>query len=143
MALNLLYLLRIHIILREFAKVEKKSREKNIMSENKNKKFDQLFWFMGGFGIGITILTLGHAALPKRVTPATQATPSQNASQNGSMLSEIKGGKVAAPELEQGYDQLAGQESRYAESAAQQERLKAATARVARGEYSQKKKSSQ
>lgn len=81
-----------------------------------NKKYTQWFWFIGGFALGFTLIAIGHAALPKKT----------------SSLSELRTAKVAAPEMDQEFVRLTSLESRYAESADQQKRLKTATARNAR-----------
>ena len=81
------------------------------------KKFTKWFWFMGGFAMGFTLIAIGHAALPKRST---------------TQLTEMRATKVGSPEMEQDYQRLTALESRYAESADQQKRLKTATLRNAR-----------
>jgi hypothetical protein len=81
-----------------------------------NKKYTQWFWFIGGFALGFTLISIGHAALPKKVVS----------------LTELKTSKVGTPELEQDFSRLASLESRYAESSDQQKRLKTATAKNAR-----------
>jgi hypothetical protein len=81
-----------------------------------NKKHTQWFWFIGGFALGFTLIAIGHAALPKKT----------------SALSELRTSKVAAPEMDQEFVKLTSLESRYAESADQQKRLKTATNRNTR-----------
>ena len=81
-----------------------------------NKNYAKWFWFIGGFTLGFTLIAIGHAAIPKKVVP----------------LSELKAPKVGIPEMEQDYAKLTSLESRYAESADQQKKLKVATARNAR-----------
>jgi hypothetical protein len=94
------------------------------------KKWNQVFWFSGGFAVGLTLISMGHAALPKRVMPQTagQTQPT--------IVSEMKASKVTAPDLEQDYAKLSNLEARYAESWDQQQRLRAATSNVARADYS-------
>jgi hypothetical protein len=87
------------------------------------KSFNQVFWFTGGFALGLTLISLGHAALPNRVTP-----------QPATGVSEMKAPKVTAPDLEQDYSKLTNLEGRYAESWDQQERLRSATSGVARAD---------
>ena len=99
------------------------------------KTRNKVFWFMGGFGIGLTLISLGHAALPKRATPETAEQPAQSSS----VLSEINSQKVAAPDLERDYAGLSQNEAKFAESWDQQQRLKSATARVAMMDRSKKK----
>ena len=100
-------------------------------SENLSK----YFWFTSGFAIGLTLISLGHAALPKRVTPQA-ASPQKN----GSLVSEMRGGKVNSPELDQDFDHVATVEGKYAENWDQQQRLRSATARVAHAHVPLKKK---
>ena len=87
----------------------------------------KLIWFSGGFGIGITLISLGHASLPTQ-KPGTN-TPA-TAPSGGNALTEIKGDrKVTGPDLEDDYAKLTNEESKYAESWAQQEKIRAATTR--------------
>ena len=81
-----------------------------------NKKYTQWFWFTGGFALGFTLIALGHASTVRKSAP----------------LSELSTAKVGSPELEQDYAKLTSLESRYAESADQQKKLKVATSRIAR-----------
>ena len=83
---------------------------------------------MGGLIMGLTLMSFGHAALPKRATPVTTSARQQNTS----LVSEMKGGKVNAPELDRDFSNLSNVEAKYAESWDQQQRLRNATARVAR-----------
>ena len=100
-------------------------------SENLSK----YFWFSSGFAIGLTLISLGHAALPKRATPQTPAPQ-----KSGTLVSEMRGGKVNSPELDQDFDRLATVEGKYAENWDQQQRLRSATARVAHAHVPLKKK---
>ena len=79
------------------------------------KKYTQWFWFIGGFAVGLTLISLGHAAINK-----------------GQSLSEMRTTKVATPELESDFSKLESLESRFAENAEQQKKLKAA---VSSGKY--------
>ena len=89
------------------------------------------FWFSGGLLLGITLISLGHAALPKRVMPPqTAQTPARGF--GTSPVSEMKGGRVNSPNLESDFVNLNSVEQKYAENWDQQQRLKAATTRVAR-----------
>ena len=81
----------------------------------KNKT--QLFSMIASFTLGLGLISGAHAALPNANRPAVQP------------LSELKVEKASSPELEQDFSKLSSLESRYAESAAQQQRLKAATSR--------------
>ena len=87
-----------------------------LFSEN----FTKYFWFTGGFAIGIMLISLGHAALPKK---------------GSAPLSEMKAKPVANPEMDQDFARLNSMESHYAESIDQQNRLKTATSKVARLSY--------
>ncbi len=98
---------------------------------------NKLIWFFGGFGVGITLLSLGHAALPRRVTPqgsSTNNTPTrgQTSGQTNNLTELNPNAKVTAPDLDQDYTKLSNLEGQYAESADQQNRLKTATSKVAR-----------
>ncbi len=79
-------------------------------------KYTQWFWFIGGFALGFTLISIGHAALPKKVVT----------------LTELKASKIGTPELEKDFSKLTSLESRYAESADQQKKIKTATLRNAR-----------
>ena len=92
----------------------------------------KVLWFIGGFSVGMTLLSLGHAALPNRVTPETADSQKQQPS-SGSALSEIKSDKkVAGPDLEDDYARLTNEEAQYAESWSQQEKIRNATTRATR-----------
>ena len=91
------------------------------------EKFLKYFWFMGGFALGYTLISLGHAAIPKRATPA---------------VSEIKGAKVNSPEFDKDFAALNQMEGKYAESWDQQQRLRSATNRSARAQALPAKKKS-
>ncbi len=90
----------------------------------KNKT--QWFWFIGGFALGFSLIAIGHASVPKKATQATSPT------RTASNLSELKAQKLASPSMDQDYAKLTSLESRYAESADQQKKLKTATLRNAR-----------
>ena len=75
----------------------------------------KIFWFLGGFAIGFTLISLGHASVSKQSAP----------------VSEIRGGKVAVPQVDQDLAHLNSLESRYSESDEQQQRIKR-SARLAR-----------
>ena len=77
--------------------------------------FYKYFWFIGGFAVGYTIISLGHAALPQR-----SAQP----------VTEIKGAKVNSPEFDQDFAALNQMEGKYAENWNQQQRLRSAVART-------------
>jgi hypothetical protein len=85
-------------------------------------RIHKYFWFLGGFAIGYTLISLGHAAIPKRVTPG---------------VSEIQGAKVNSPEFDKDFAALNQAESKYAENWQQQQRLRQATARKAVSNKSQ------
>ena len=87
------------------------------------KKLYKVFWFIGGFAIGFTLVSLSHASIP-----------------NPSLVTEIKSKPVIAPDLESDYSKLSQMEARYSESWQQQQKSKAATARVAGSDYSKNKK---
>ncbi|MBC7396511.1 MAG: hypothetical protein H7333_03630 [Bdellovibrionales bacterium] len=76
--------------------------------------------------MSLTLISLAHAALPSRATPKT--SPAQA---NGSLVSEMRGGKVNSPELDQDFSNLTTAEGKYAESWDQQQRIRSATARIA------------
>jgi hypothetical protein len=86
-----------------------------------NEHWTRYAWFFGGFLIGLTLISLGHASRPtvKRSVPVGP-------------LNEIRSGKLTAPEMDAEFTKLRSLESRYAESDAQQKRLQASTARTAR-----------
>jgi hypothetical protein len=84
--------------------------------------FLKYFWFLGGFVVGYTLISLGHAAIPRRPIPAAPA------------VSEIKGAKVNSPELDKDFAALNQMEAKYAENWEQQQRLRAATNRSARAQ---------
>ena len=65
-------------------------------------------------------MSVSHAAVPQRVTPA---------------VSEIQANKAATPDFERDYDHLTSVEGRYAESWDQQQKLRKATQRVAVRSY--------
>ena len=96
------------------------------------KNFSEAMWFIGGFAIGLTLISLGHAAI----------APSQNNSNqtDSNIVSELKTGRVSAPDLDQDYSRLNSVEAKYAESWDQQQRLRTATSKVARGDTGLKKK---
>ena len=87
--------------------------------------FRKVFWFIAGLAMGITLISLGHAAIPSRATP---------------QVTEIKSKPVLAPDLEQDYARLSQAESKYAESWNQQQKIKSATQRVAKNDYKSKSK---
>lgn len=89
--------------------------------KNEQKNWVKYVWFSGGFVLGLTLISLGNASIPKRVATTAPAT-----------VSEIKGGKVGSPNLDQDFSQLNSLEARYAESYDQQQRLRGATSKVAR-----------
>jgi hypothetical protein len=82
-------------------------------------KWGHYGWFLGGFLIGLTLISLGHAALPKKASPGS---------------GEMRSLKQANPELDEEVSRLASLESRYAESKTQQQRLKSATMRASNGQ---------
>jgi hypothetical protein len=88
--------------------------------------FYKYIWFIGGFAVGYTIISLGHAAIPERAQS----------------VSEIRGSKVNSPELDEGFAALNHMESKYAENWNQQQRLRSAVART-RSQYLAKKKTNQ
>jgi hypothetical protein len=103
-------------------------KEVPFMGLLKNKDYKYYSWFAGGFIMGISLISLGHAALPTRATPKTNAQKTQAAP----LVTEIQNGKVLSPELDQDFNKLNSLEAKYAESLDQQSRLKNATSRVAR-----------
>jgi hypothetical protein len=88
--------------------------------------FYKYIWFIGGFAVGYTLISLGHAAIPDRAQTVT----------------EIRGSKVNSPELAESFAALNQMESKYAENWNQQQRLRSAVART-RSQYAAKKKSRQ
>jgi|GEM_PF-3600369 len=88
----------------------------------KHIRWNQIFWFSGGFALGLTLISMGHAAVPQRVTQPQVVT-------------ELKANRVTAPDLEQDYSKLTHLEGRFAESWDQQQRLRSATTNVARADY--------
>ena len=78
----------------------------------------KILWFVGGFALGLTLISVSRAAIPKRATPS---------------VSEIQANKLGNPDFEQDYQKLTSLEGRYAESWDQQQRLRKATQRVASG----------
>jgi hypothetical protein len=108
----------------------------------------KILWFLSGLGVGLTMLSLGQAAIPKKVvktskqalvkklpakkpmTAPVAAAPRAPRVLAVSPLSEIKkGSKVTSPEIETDYSNLSKSESQYAENWNQQQRLRAATVR--------------
>jgi len=95
-----------------------------------NKKYAQWFWFIGGFALGFTLISIGHAALPKKAvaTPVAKAAPARGQQ----TVSELRASKAGTPELEDDFNKLSKVESKYAESSDQQKKLKMATSKSAR-----------
>lgn len=83
------------------------------------KKQPQLLWFMGSFALSFALMSMGHASLSKKAVSPNQVT-------------ELKTAKAVTPELESDFSKLSSLESRYAESAQQQQKLRAATVRGAK-----------
>jgi len=81
---------------------------------------NKLICFAGGVLLGLTLISVSRAAIPKRATPG---------------VSEIQANKAATPNFEQDYQHLTSVESKYAESWDQQQRLRKATQRVATRSY--------
>ena len=79
-----------------------------------------LLWFSGGFGIGLTLISISQAALPSRTTPLTAG----QGVQQKTILREIKGGKISSPEFDSDLAELNRLEAKYVESSEQMERLK-------------------
>jgi hypothetical protein len=98
-----------------------------------NERFHKLFWFIGGFALGYTLISLGHAAIPNTTRPATRNT----------LASEITGSKVTSPTFDDDFASLNQVEGKYAENWDQQQRLRQATGRTTRALYSPKKKTNQ
>ncbi len=90
-------------------------------------------WFTGGLFLGLTFISLGQASVPTRATPPV-------AKASGSLMSEMRGGKVNSPELDQDFEKVNTLEGKYAESWDQQQRLRSATSRVAGSKIAIKKK---
>ncbi len=102
--------------------------------------FSKVLWFIGGFALGLTLLSVGHAALPNRVA-ASQAPMNAQANTPANVpVSEINSQKVSAPDLDQEYSRLSSVEGQYAESWDQQQKLKSATNQVALSERPHAKK---
>ncbi len=80
------------------------------------KNWTQWFWFIGGFFLGFSLIAIGHASIPKKGVP----------------LTELKASKAVANDMEEDYESLTSIESKYAESAIQQKKLRASTLRNAR-----------
>ena len=94
---------------------------------------NKLFWFFGGFGIGLTLLSMGQAALLRKGQPQAPKNTASPPPPSGNLLMEMHpSAKVTAPDLEQDYKRLTALEGKYAESADQQNRLKTATSKVAK-----------
>jgi hypothetical protein len=101
-----------------------------------SKSFSKIASFVGGFALGLSLIAVGHAAVPQRITSEsnTPANPSQ------SMVTEIRAKQqVQAPDLEQDYAKLSNVEARYAENWYQQQKLRSATSRVAGSSYAKAK----
>ena len=98
------------------------------MKLNKNNGM-KYFWFAGGFAVGLTMISLGHATVSKP----------------GASVSEIRGGKVASPQFDQEFSNLNSLEKQYAESYDQQQKIRSTTriARVMPVHKSSKRKSSE
>ncbi|MBU6154787.1 MAG: hypothetical protein KGP28_10835 [Bdellovibrionales bacterium] len=79
-----------------------------------------LLWFLTGFGAGMTLISIGQAALPSKSAPRT----SEPSGQGKTLLREIKGGKISSPEFEAELSELNRMEKMYVESPDQMERLK-------------------
>jgi len=77
---------------------------------------DQWFWFISGFALGFTVIAFSHASISQKSAP----------------VSELKASKAVAIDLDQEYTNLTSLEAKFAESAVQQKKLKAATQRNAR-----------
>jgi hypothetical protein len=90
--------------------------------DSSNKNWTHYAWFLGGFLIGLTLISLGHAAKTNGKRPLPTGP-----------LNEIRSQKLSAPEMDAEFGRLKVLESRYAESPEQQKRLQASTARAARG----------
>jgi hypothetical protein len=86
------------------------------------RKWSHAAWFIGGFLIGLTLISLGHAA----------KTPPQGRSAPTGPLNEIRSRKLSVPEMDAEFTRLKALESRYAESPQQQRRLQSSTLRKAR-----------
>ena len=99
-------------------------------------KWGHYAWFFGGFLVGLTLISLGHAALPSRATPNTNT----HKALTSNALTEMNGGKAQAPDLDPGFTSLNSLESQYAESYDQQQRLKQVSSRVASGQLKSMKK---
>ena len=76
-----------------------------------DRKMFKYLWFLCGFLMGYTVITLGHADLPNRAP----------------VIREIKGVKIKNPEFEQDFAALNQVEKNYAENWNQQKRLAAAS----------------
>jgi len=92
------------------------------------KTYAQWFWFIGGFAVGFTLISIGHAALPKKVVAPVVTTPTSPAAKGQSNLSELQVSKTGTPDFENDFNKLQNVESRFAENADQQKKLKTATA---------------
>ncbi len=112
-------------------------RKELLQMKQFSENFTKYFWFIGGFTIGIMLISLGHAALPKKAIPQTAPAPAKAPA----TLSEMKVSHGAAPELDQDFARLTTVEGQYAESIDQQRKLRSATSKVANASNpSQKKK---
>lgn len=95
-----------------------------------SEKLNKALWFGGGFAIGFTLISLGHAAIPARATPQThRALPA------GSMVSEIKSSKVNSPEFDQDFSSLNHLEGNFAENWDQQQRIRSTVSNAGRVQY--------
>ncbi len=79
------------------------------------KNFIQWFWFIGGFAVGFSLISLSHASLQSKAVAVSESRTS-----------------IGTQQLDQEYSRLSAAESRYVESTDQQKKLKAVTLRNAR-----------
>jgi hypothetical protein len=80
-------------------------------------------WFLSGFGVGLMMISLSQAAIPKRITP--RSLPAQSGS---NLVREMKAPQVKAPDLEGEFSSLSQIEKKFVESPRQQELLRRAAA---------------
>ena len=101
------------------------------------KKISQGFWFIGGFAVGMTLISIGNASLPSKVTQDAKLT---SAPKTRSLVTEINPKKaVLSPDLEQDYSKLNQAEAKFAESWEQQQKLKEATLQASGKRYAKAK----
>jgi hypothetical protein len=95
--------------------------EGKVIMNSSKRNWSHYAWFLGGFLIGLTLISLGHASKNGGKRPLPTGP-----------LNEIRSKKLSVPEMDAEFGRLKALESRYAESPEQQKRLQASTVRAAR-----------